>query len=84
MKHKLETFNLLIHFFNQINRQFKTKIARINSGDGDIFLPRLQIIRSDNGSEFLFKEIQTWFHVNGIIHQYSCVATLQQNGIVER
>ena len=41
MKHKSETFNMLIQFFNQIKRQFNTKISRINSGDGDIFLPQL-------------------------------------------
>ena len=39
MKHKSETFNMLIQFFNQIKRQFNTKISRINSGNGDIFLP---------------------------------------------
>ena len=63
MKHKSETFNML------------TKISRINSGNGDIFLPQLQTIRSDNGSEFLSKQIQTWFHDNGIIHQRSCIST---------
>ena len=46
MKHKSETFNMLINFFNQIIRQFSTKIARVNSRGGDIFLPQLQIIRS--------------------------------------
>ena len=75
MKHKFETFNMLIHFFNQINRQFNTKISRINSGDGDIFLPQLQTICLDNGSKFLSKQIQTWFHDNGIIHKRSCVVT---------
>jgi hypothetical protein len=84
MQHKSETFTTLIHFFNQINRQFNTKINKINSGDGGIFLPQLQAIRSDNGSEFLSKQIQKWFHDHGIIHQRSCVATPQQNGVVER
>lgn len=84
MKHKSETFTLLIHFFNHINRQFNTHISRLNSGSGDVFLPQLQTIRSDNGSEFLSKQIQQWFHDNGIIHQRSCVATPQQNGLVER
>ena len=58
MKHKSETFKMLIQFFNLINRQFDTKITRVNSGDGGIFLPQLQTIRSDNGSEFLSKPIQ--------------------------
>ncbi|KAJ0085512.1 hypothetical protein Patl1_07285 [Pistacia atlantica] len=84
MKNKSETFNMLIHFFNQINRQFNKKISRINSGNGQIFLPQLQTIRSDNGTEFLSKKIQTWFHEHGIIHQCSCIVTPQQNGVVER
>ena len=71
MKHKFKTFHMLIHFFNQINHQFNTKIYRINFGNGGIFLPQLQTIRSDNGTKFLSKQIQTWFYENDIIHQCS-------------
>ena len=67
MKHKFETFNVLIHFFNQINHQFNTKISHINIGSGEIFLPQLQTVCSDNGTEFLSKQIQTLFHENDII-----------------
>jgi len=84
MQHKSETFTMLVHFFNQINHQFNIKIDQINSSNGDIFLPQLQTVRSDNGSEFLSKQMQTWFHDHDIIHQRSCVATPQQNGVVER
>ena len=82
MKHKSETFNMLTHFFNQINRQFNTKIYRINFGNGGIFLPQLQTIRSNNGTKFLSKQIQTWFHENDTIHQCSYIVTPQQNGVV--
>lgn len=44
----------------------------------------IQVVRSDNGPEFLSKEIQDFFSTNGIIHQTSCVDTPQQNGRVER
>ena len=83
MKQKSETFHMLVHFFNQINRQFKTKVSRINSSNRNIFLPKLQTVRLDNGTEFISKQIQTWFHEHGIIHQRSCIATPQQNSIVE-
>ena len=75
---------MLIHFLNQVNPQFNTKIYRINFGNRDIFLPQLQTIRSNNGSEFLSKQIQTWFHDNRIILLHSCIANPQQNGVVER
>ena len=37
--------------------------------------PQLQTIHSDNGYEFLSKQMQTCFHDNGIVHQCSCVVT---------
>lgn len=83
MKHKSKTFNLLLHFFNQMNRQFNKHISPLNSRSGDIFLPTLQTIRSDNGSEFLSNQIQKLFHDNGITHQHSFVATPQKNCCVE-
>lgn len=42
----------------------------------------VKVVRSDNGSEFMC--LSRYFNENGIIHQASCVATLQQNGRVER
>ena len=38
-------------------------------------------IRSDNGPEFLMSD---FYASKGIIHERSCVETLQQNGKVER
>nr|KYP36052.1 Retrovirus-related Pol polyprotein from transposon TNT 1-94 [Cajanus cajan] len=38
-------------------------------------------IRSDNGSEFI---MQNFYAETGILHQTSCIETLQKNGIVER
>lgn len=45
------------------------------------FNKSVKSIRSDNGSEFLYQEFYDKF---GILHQTSCVATPQQNSIVER
>lgn len=44
------------------------------------FSSKVKIIRSDNGSEF---NMQSFFVDNDIVHQRSCIATPQQNGIVE-
>ena len=45
------------------------------------FETRIKYLRSDNGTEFRMTD---FFHLNGIIHQKTCVETPQQNGIVER
>lgn len=41
-------------------------------------------MRSDNGTEFLNKDLTPFLASFGVIHQTSCVKTPQQNGVVER
>jgi len=45
------------------------------------FSLKIKCLRSDNGAEF---DMADFFSLNGIIHQRTCVATPQQNAIVER
>lgn len=45
------------------------------------FQTKIQMVRSDNGMEFSMPD---FFDAKGIIHQMSCVYTLQQDGVVER
>ena len=52
-----------------INTQFQTKI---------------QIFCTDNGTEYFNSILGPYIHEHGIIHQSSCIATPQQNGILER
>lgn len=45
---------------------------------------RIKCIRSDNGTEFINKNMKGFLETKGIMHQTSCVQTPQQNGVVER
>ena len=59
----------LLLFFHVLLNQFDSKI---------------KIVRSDNGTEFLNRKMETFLNLNGILHQTTCVYTPQQNGVVER
>ena len=48
------------------------------------FNRKIQILRSDNGGEYVNLNMQTFFQANGLIHQTSCSHTPQQNGVAER
>ncbi|KAI5312649.1 hypothetical protein L3X38_041822 [Prunus dulcis] len=48
------------------------------------FNARIQILRSDNGGEFVNHDFQTYFQTHGIIHETTCPQTPQQNGVAER
>ncbi|CAL9005203.1 unnamed protein product [Prunus brigantina] len=48
------------------------------------FHTRIQVLRSDNGGEFLNHDLNEFFQAHGIIHQRSCPSTPQQNGVAER
>lgn len=45
---------------------------------------KLKAIRSDNGGEFVGKNLQEWFSQKGIKHELSPARTPQCNGVVER
>lgn len=69
MKYKSDTKTYLLQFFHWVNTQFDSQI---------------KIIRTDNGSEFIHKDLMSYYSDHGMEHQTSCVYTPQQNGIVER
>ncbi|KAJ9556676.1 hypothetical protein OSB04_011290, partial [Centaurea solstitialis] len=69
MKHKSEVPDKFFMFYKMIQTQFNKKI---------------QILRSDNGGEFVNQTMQSFIQENGLIHQTSCSNTPQQNGVVER
>nr|GFB48772.1 putative ribonuclease H-like domain-containing protein [Tanacetum cinerariifolium] len=48
------------------------------------FKQTIQIVRSDNGGEYLNSQMKLFFQTKGIIHQTTCPHTPEQNGVAER
>ncbi|RVW32439.1 Retrovirus-related Pol polyprotein from transposon TNT 1-94 [Vitis vinifera] len=48
------------------------------------FSVKVQVLRSDNGGEYVNHQFREYFQQHGIIHETSCPQTPQQNDIVER
>ncbi|KAJ0920051.1 putative RNA-directed DNA polymerase [Helianthus annuus] len=69
LTNKTEVFENLKVFYELVLTQFKKKV---------------KIIRSDNGTEFVNSQMNSFFKTNGILHQTTCSYTPQQNGVVER
>ncbi|KAM2438173.1 hypothetical protein ACFX1W_015194 [Malus domestica] len=44
----------------------------------------IQVLRSDNGGEYVNMELRSFFKLHGIVHQTTCPYTPQQNGVAER
>ena len=69
LKEKSKAKEIFKNFNVMINTQFQTKI---------------QIFSTDNGTEYFNSILRPYFNEHGIIHQSSCIATPQQNGISKR
>ncbi|KAH1055756.1 hypothetical protein J1N35_033821 [Gossypium stocksii] len=69
LKDKSETAGVFAQFYNMVLTQFGSKI---------------QLFKSDNGSEFFARSIGEFFKEKGIVQLSSFVGTPQQNGIAER
>jgi transposase InsO family protein len=69
MKQKSEVLTCFRDFYAYIQNRFSTNI---------------QIIRTDNGTEYVNNEFGSFLSEKGILHQTSCPDTLPQNGVAER
>ena len=69
LKHKDEVFGVFKSFHIMVQTQFSAKI---------------QILRSDNGEEYVNQQFQAYIQSHGLLHKTSCSQTLQQNGIAKR
>jgi len=69
MKNKTKASQLIQNFCHMVHTQFNTKV---------------KVLRSNNGNEFSSGPMKKFYVEHGILHQTSCVDTLQQNGRIER
>jgi hypothetical protein len=69
LKHKDEVFSVFKSFHIMVQTQFSAKI---------------QVLRSNNGGEYVNQQFQTYFQNHGLLHETSCAQTPQQNGLAER
>jgi transposase InsO family protein len=69
LKHKDEVFSVFKSFHIMVQTQFSAKI---------------QVLRSDNGGEYVNQQFQAYFQNHGLLHETSCAQTPQQNGLAER
>jgi hypothetical protein len=69
LKTKSESTYYLIKYANQ----FRTKFNR-----------NIKILRTDNGTEFINRELNQYCHENGIVQQQTIRHSSHQNGIAER
>jgi Integrase core domain len=65
---KDEVFQRFLEFTNFIENQYNFTI---------------KIFRSNNGTEYVNKNFSNYFQQKDILHQTSCVYTLEKNGISE-
>ena len=69
MKHKHEVLRCFQDFCSLVKTQFNNQV---------------QLIRIDNGTEYVNKEFSAFLSANGIMHQTTCPDTPPQNGVAER
>ncbi|GJZ89922.1 putative ribonuclease H-like domain-containing protein [Tanacetum coccineum] len=66
---KDEAPDMIINFINQVQRNLKAQILKI---------------QTDNGTEFKNEKLRSFYAKLGIVHHTSIARTPQQNGVVER
>ena len=69
MKNRAELFSIFQKFYAKIQTQFNISI---------------RVLHSDNAIEYFSAPFTSFLSQHGIIHQFSCAHTPQQNGVVER
>lgn len=67
LKGKTEVYDTVVMFFNLLKNQFSRTV---------------KVLRSDNGTEFVNFNMNTFLEKHGVVHQTSCAYTPQQNGVV--
>ena len=68
-KKKSEEYSCFQKIYKIVCTQFNTKV---------------QVLRSDNNTKYIYKTFQSYFIDHGILHQTSCVDTPNQNGVAKQ
>ena len=68
LKTKSKVFEKFSEYYCLVQTQYKSKI---------------QILRSDNGREYVNSRMQSFCKEKSLVHQTSCAYTLEQNGVAE-
>lgn len=74
------TWTYLLHSKSQVPLIFQGFFAYVKTHSGGA----IKFLKSDNGTEFFNSTLNPLLTTLWIVHQSSCVATPQQNGVVER
>nr|CAN78715.1 hypothetical protein VITISV_030863 [Vitis vinifera] len=69
MKNRAKLFSIFQKFYAEIQTQFNISI---------------RVLRSDNAREYFSAPFTSFMSHHGILHQFSCAHTPQQNGVAER
>lgn len=69
LHHKSEVDKSFHNFKSMIEKQFSTTI---------------KVLQSDGGGEYICTPLRTFLRTQGILHQFSCPHTPQQNGTAQR
>jgi len=69
MKDRSKLLSIFVSFYNEIENQLEKTI---------------KIFRSDNAKEYFSHDLSSFLSSKGILHQFTCPHTPQQNGIAER
>jgi hypothetical protein len=65
---------------SEVKYLFKAAVAYLERQAGE----KVQIVRTDNGSEYVNEYLSEWFESQGIKHERTVAYTPQQNGVAER
>lgn len=69
LRHKSDVFECFRDFHNMIRTQYCACV---------------KVLHSDNGTEYVNRELDEYLSSYGIIHQTTCPGTSEQNGLAER
>lgn len=75
-----KTFTYLLRNKSEVTERFKEFMAWVEKQTGE----KVKVLRTDNGKEYVNRQLENFLRENGIIHQTTVTYTPEQNGVAER